>query len=427
LPEVTTATIAPARSTLANGIVVLAKRTRTTPAVTINIAIQAGSVCDPLDAPGAMYLLSKLIDRGTATRSADDIAEALDSRGISLGVTVTRHLFSFFCTCLADDFTDVMSLVGEIIRRPSLPDEQLATRKREVITMLRQDQDNPGVRATEALMELLYPPPHPYGRRAKGTLDVVERLTRDRLAELHASRFAPSEVAIVTVGDVDPSEVSTVVDRVFGDWKTPTPQAAPLSPVVAAASRRRVDIPMMNKAQADIAYGFIAARRNDPDYYACWLMNHAFGQYSMSGRLGDSIRERQGMAYYAYSTLDANIMEGPLLIRAGVSAANIDRAVASIDQEVSKLVTEGLTQKELDDSRRFLIYAMPRALETNAGIANYLQTAEFFDLGLDYDARVPELLRGVTLDHANAVAKKFLSVDRATLVIAGPYSTPSAG
>jgi len=424
---VTTATLAPARSTLANGIVVLAKRTRTTPAVTINIAIRAGSVCDPLDAPGAMYLLSKLIDRGTATRSADDIAEALDSRGISLGVTVTRHLFSFFCTCLADDFTDVMSLVGEIIRSPSLPDQQLTTRKREVITMLRQDQDNPGVRATEALMELLYPPPHPYGRRSKGTLDVVERLTRDTLADLHASRFAPSETSIVIVGDVDPSEVYTVVDRVFGDWKTPTPQATPLSPVVASASRRRVDIPMMNKAQADIAYGFTTVRRNHPDYYACWLMNHAFGQYSMSGRLGDSIRERQGMAYYAYSTLDANIMEGPLVIRAGVSGKNIDRAVASIDQEISKLVTEGLTQRELDDSRRFLIYAMPRALETNAGIANYLQTAEFFDLGLDYEARVPELLRGVTLDHANAVAKKFLYVDRATLVIAGPYSTPSAG
>jgi zinc protease len=128
------------------------------------------------------------------------------------------------------------------------------------------------------------------------------------------------------------------------------------------------------------------------------------------------------MAYYAYSQLDANIMEGPLLIRAGVSAANIDRAVASIDEEVRKLTADGLTQKELDDSRRFLIYAMPRALETNAGIANYLQTAEFFGLGLDYDARVPDLLRTVTLEQANAVAKKYLSVDRASIVIAGPYS-----
>ena len=106
----------PSRTTLANGVAVLTKRTTTTPAVTINIAIRAGSVCDPADAPGAMYLLSKVIDRGTTTRSADEIAEALDGRGISLGVSVTRHLFSFICTCLADDFDDVLALLGDIIQ-----------------------------------------------------------------------------------------------------------------------------------------------------------------------------------------------------------------------------------------------------------------------------------------------------------------------
>jgi zinc protease len=412
--------LAPARSVLPNGAVLLSRRTRAAPSVTINIAIRAGSICDPADATGAMYLLSRVIDRGTTTRSADDIAEALDSRGISLGVTVARHLFSLICTCLADDFADVMTLLAELVQAPTLPEAELATRKGEVITSLRQDEDNPGVRATESLMELLYPAPHPYGRRTKGTIPIVEGLTRERLVALHTARFAPCETSVVVVGDVDPAEVEDVVARTFGGWAVANPPAPPASPVTAWAARRRVVIPMMNKAQADIAYGFISVARPDPSYYACWLMNHAFGQYSMSGRLGDSIRERQGMAYYVYSTLDANVMAGPLSIRAGVSAANIDRAVTSIDEEVDKLATKGLTQKELDDSRRFLIYAMPRALETNAGIANYLQTTEFFGLGLDFDTRVPDLLNAVTLDEANAVARKILSVDRATVVIAGP-------
>jgi zinc protease len=414
--------LAPARSVLANGAVLLAKRTRTTPSVTINIAVRAGSVCDPADATGAVHLLSKVIDRGTTTRSADDIAEALDSRGISLGVTVTRHLFSLFCTCLSDDFADVLALLADLIQNPTLPDSELAMRKGEVVTGIRQDEDNPGVRATEALMELLYPPPHPYGRRSKGTIPIVEGLTRDRLAALHAARFAPQQTSVVVVGDIDLAEAESVVARSWGEWTTRAPAALPASPAALPAARRRVVIPMMNKAQADIAYGFTTLTRSDPRYYACWLMNHAFGQYSMSGRLGDSIRERQGMAYYVYSSLDANLMEGPLSIRAGVSAANIDRAVASIDEEIDKLVMEGLTQKELDDSRRFLIHAMPRALETNAGIANYLQTAEFFSLGLDFDVRVPELLGAVTLDEANAAARKFLAVDRATVVVAGPVA-----
>jgi zinc protease len=178
---------------------------------------------------------------------------------------------------------------------------------------------------------------------------------------------------------------------------------------------------MMNKAQADVAYGFTTLKRADPSYYGAWLMNHAFGQYSMSGRLGDSIREKQGMAYYVYSSLDANIMEGPMLLRAGVSPENVDRAIASIDEEVGRLVRDGLTQAELDDSRRFLIYAMPRSLETNSSIANFLQNAELYGLGLDYDLRLPDLLRGVTLDDANAVARRFLDPEKATVVIAGPY------
>jgi zinc protease len=192
-----------------------------------------------------------------------------------------------------------------------------------------------------------------------------------------------------------------------------------------ASARRRVVIPMMNKAQADIAYGFTTITRADPAYYAFWLMNVAFGQYALGGRLGDSIRERQGMAYYVSSTLDANVAEGPLTIRAGVGPANVDRAVASIDEEVARLVADGLTQKELDESRQFLIGSMPRALETNAGIANFLQVEEFFGLGLDYDERLPSLLTAVTLDDVHAAARRAMDVDRATVVIAGPYSNDS--
>src|SRR5262252_3155518 len=248
--------LAPSRSVLPNGVVLLSRRTRATPSVTINIALRAGSVCDPADATGAMYLLSKLIDRGTTTRSVDDIAEALDGRGISLGVTVTRHLFSFICTCLADDFADVMALLADLIQRPALPESELITRKGEVVTTLRQDEDNPGVRATEALMELLYPAPHPYGRRSKGTIAIVEELNRHELAALHAARFAPCETSVVVVGDVDPDEAKSAVALVFGGWSANNPPAVPVSSPPVPARRRRLVIPMMNKAQADIAYGF---------------------------------------------------------------------------------------------------------------------------------------------------------------------------
>jgi zinc protease len=412
----------PARTVLDNGAVLIAKQARTTPAVAVSLSLRAGSIADPVGLPGITWLLSRVIDRGTATRSAADIAEDLDSRGITLTIIVTRHLFSLGCHCLAEDFEAVLSLFGDIIMSPSLPEEEIATRKGEVITSIRQDDDNPAIRASEALMELLYPAGHPYGRRTKGSIEGVEQITRERMLQLHGERFAPSALTAAIVGDVEPTRARDAAARVFGSWKKPALPTLSVPPVVAASERRRVVIPMMNKAQADIAYGFTAIARSDPAYYAFWLMNVAFGQYAIGGRLGDSIRERQGMAYYVSSSLDANIAPGPLTIRAGVGPANVDRAVASIDEEVARLVRDGLTARELDESRRYLIGSIPRSLETNAAIANFLQVGEFFGLGLDYDARLPDLLNAVTLEDVHAAARRVLDPDRATVVIAGPYA-----
>ena len=416
--------LAPVRAKLENGAVFLGKHTRTTPAVTISLAMRAGSICDPEDEVGATWLLSRVIDRVTTARSALDIAEELDNRGISLNFAVTRHILSLVCTCLAEDFEPVFSLAGEMLMHPSLPEEEIATRKGEVVTAIRQDEDNPAVRATESLMALLYPDGHPYGRPTKGTIEVVESLTREQLMRLHAARFAPAELTAVIVGDVEVARARDLVERTFGDWRKPRPAPVPLAPPAPLRSRHRLVIPMMNKAQTDIAYGFTTIRRADPAYEALRLMNNVLGQYALGGRLGDSIRERQGMAYYVSSAADPNVVEGPLLVRAGVSPANVDRAVASIDEELTRLVRDGVTAGELDDSRRYLIGSMPRSLETNAAIATFLQNAEFFGLGTDYDLRLPELLRAVTLDEVNGIARRVIDPARAAVVIAGPYQEP---
>jgi zinc protease len=416
--------LAPSRAALANGAVILAKEARATPAVTINLSMRAGSACDPPGGEGTAWLLSRVIDRGTATRPASVIAEELDSRGITVSVNVTRHLTSIVCTCLADDFDAVLTLLGDVVIAPTFPDDEVATRKGEVITAIRQDEDNPAVVASEGLMERLYPGGHPYGRRTKGTVDIVEALTRPALVTAHAANFAPPALIAAIVGDVDAPRMIDSAARVFGSWRHDPPAPWRLPAVARAARRSRTVLPMMNKSQADIAYGFTTIRRDDPDYYACWVMNVAFGQYAIGGRLGDSIRERQGMAYYVSSSLDANVAEGPLAIRAGVSPANVDRAIASIDEEIARLVADGLTARELDESRRYLIGSMPRALETSAAIANFLVNEEFFGLGLDYDRRLPDLIGAVSIDAANAAARRLLDANRATIVVAGPYQEP---
>ncbi len=418
----TTVGLAPVRLRLDNGAVIVTKQSRVTPAVTVHAAVSAGSAFDPPAQAGLAHFVSKTIDRGTASRSADQIAETLDSRGVSLTLSVNRHTLSLVCTCLEEDLEEVLALIADILMHPTFPAAEVATRRGEIVTLIRQDEDSPAAMAAEGLLTLLYGEEHPYGRHLRGTVESVDAIDRDALVAFHRTRFTPEALSLVLVGDVEPGRAAAAATAAFGAWPA-APAGAPFFPPVPRATGRRVQVlPMMNKAQADIAYGFTAIERADPAYYAYWLMNNILGQYAIGGRLGDSIRETQGMAYYVFSGLDANVIPGPFIVRAGVNPANVERAVASIDAELQRMAAEGPTDRELAESRQYLIGSMPRNLETNAGIATFLQTVEFFGLGLDHDLRVPALLEAVTRDQVIAAARALLVPSRAAVVVAGPYA-----
>jgi zinc protease len=415
-----TSGLTPVREVLPNGTVVIVQETAFSPAVTINLAFRAGSLDEPDDLTGLASFLGRTIDRGTTTRSAAVIAEALDDRGVALKATTNRHVLTLSCTCLVEDFQDVLAVVADVARNPSFPQEEIDKRRAETITAIRQDEDNTGIRAAEALQALLYGSTHPYGRPAKGTIDSVERFRREDLAAHHAARFAPSTLSVAIVGDVHARAAAADVHRAFEDWHAAPGPARDVPPVPRHTSRQQATIEMPEKSQSDIAYGFTSISRLDPTYCHHWVMNNILGQFGLGGRLAENIRERQGMAYYAFSAFDPSLGPGPLVIRAGVDPANVERALAAIDAEVGGLGRDGATERELQETKQYLIGSIPRLLETNQSIALFLQTAEFFGLGLDYDRRLPALIKAVTLDDVKAAAASVLQPERACIAIAGP-------
>jgi zinc protease len=412
--------LSPVRHVLPNGVVVIVQETAFSPAVTITMGFRAGSVNEPDDLAGLAWFLGRVVDRGTTTRTAETIAEALDDRGVALRVVTNRHVVALSCTCLSEDFTDVLTVVADVARHPVFPVDEIEKRRAETINAIRQDMDNPGIRASEALQALLYGPAHPYGRPAKGTIEIVERFRREDLVGYHATRFAPSTLFVVIVGDVRAAEASARVAAAFADWNvTPAPERE-VPYVPRHTTRQQVMIEMADKSQCDIAYGFTSISRLDPAYCDHWVMNNILGQFGLGGRLAENIRERQGMAYYAYSSFDPSLGPGPLVIRAGVDPANVERAIGAIDTEVGELGRNGPTERELQETRQYLIGSIPRMLETNQSIATFLQTVEFFGLGLDYDRRLPDLLRAVTLEEVTAAAASVLHPERACVAVAGP-------
>jgi zinc protease len=410
----------PSRVVLENGVTVITKANHTSPTVSIIVSGKAGAYFDPPGKDGAAALCGRVLDRGTVSRPAETIADDLDGRGASLSVVTGRHQTAISATCLADDFAAVLALAADIAQHPAFPDSEVATRRADLVTSIRQEQDDPAPMAVDAFMRALYGT-HPYARKIRGTVEAVETLRRQDLVRCHQKGFQPSITTVVVVGDVDEKVAADSVFAELGEWRgtEATPFAVPDAPKPAA--RTLVAYPMMNKAQADVAYGFAGIRRAESHYHHFSVMNNALGQYAIGGRLGDSIRERQGMAYYVFSSLDAGLGQGPLLIRAGVSAENVEKTIASIDKELNAILNDGFTEKEIDESKRYLVGSLPRQLETNAAIAAFLLNAETYGLGLDYDLRVPALINAVTLDDANFAARRLLDPEVATIAVAGPW------
>ena len=419
----------PKRVTLDNGVTVIAKSNHTTTAVSLVVGIRHGAYADPPDRDGTAALCARVLDRGTMKRSADAIADDLDGRGASLSVAAGRHQMAIAATCLSDDFASVLALAADVARHPRFADAEIETRRDNLITSIRQEEDNPASMAADAFAKALYGT-HPYARKVRGTVASLELIRRQDLVRFHQKGFEPSAITVVVVGDVEEDAAIAAITKQFGDWAAAAKPGSEkpvlkVADAVAPAQRNLVSVPMMNKAQADVVYGFVGIRRSDPDYTAYSVMNNALGQYAIGGRLGDSIRERQGMAYYVMSALDASFGPGPFSIRAGVSAANVEKTIASIDEELKAIISAGFTPKEIEESKSYMIGAIPRQLETNAAIASFLLTVDTFNLGLDYDERLPGLIGAITKESADAAARKLLDPSRATIAVAGPW-TPAA-
>lgn len=416
------AALNPKRIVLDNGITVLAKANHTNPTVSTLVGVKTGAYADPADREGTAALCARVLDRGTVTRSADAIADDLDGRGASLSVITGRHQMALAATCLSGDFQAVLSLVADVARHPRFAEEEISTRRETLITSIRQEEDSPASVAGDAFMKALYGA-HPYARKVRGSVAGIEAVRRQDLVRFHQKGFEPPAITVIVVGDIEESAAVETVSKLFGDWVSSTKETSAIAVPDAPSSKERnlVSVPMMSKSQADVVYGFVGIRRTDPDYQAMSVMNNALGQYAIGGKLGDSIRERQGMAYYVYSSLDATFGQGPFSIRAGVAAANVEKTIASIDTELKAIIDTGFTATEIDESKSYMIGSLPRQLETNAAIASFLLSIETFGLGLDYDERLPKLIGDVTKENADAAARRLLDPARATVAVAGPW------
>jgi zinc protease len=409
------------RRQLAGGAVVLVREHHTHPALTVRGYLPAGVRADPPGRDGLAVLTASMLTRGSAAHTSQELALELDSIGASLGVSSDIEGAGFSARCLSEDAARVLDLLTEVLRGPVFPPDEVEKQRAKLITGIRESKLDTRAEADRAFRAAAYPAGHPHHRPAEGDEETVAAITRDDLVAFHRRRYRPDGLVVAVVGDVEAGRVIDRLARAFDEWHPdPAPETPPVPSAGPAASvqRRRVEIP--GKTQADIVLGVPGFARTSPDYYAGMMTDLILGRLGLMGRLGATVRDEEGLAYYVYSQAQAGFFGGPWAVRAGVNPANVGRATEGILREIEGLQREPVRGDELRDARDYVTGSLALRLETDGGIAQALLELELFDLGLDYLTRFPALIAAVTPEQMGDVARRYLRLDGYTVATAVP-------
>lgn len=406
------------RVQLANGLTLLARRNAAAPVVVLEGMLHAGALLDPAGKTGLASFTAGMLTRGSERYSYDAFNAAIESVGANLSISADTEAASFGLTCLAEDFPSLVEVLADALRRPAFPPAQADLLRRQRMVYLQERDQEPDAVANIRFYDALYRG-HAYGKPAGGYVETVATFTPEDAAAFHAAHYSPDGAVIAVSGDVDPGAAVALLERALGDWRGPAPQPLPAwSP--PGQDSRRLDVPMPDKVQSEVVAGSLAVGRKSPDYYAVRVANTVLGVFGMMGRLGEVVREQQGLAYYAYSTQDVGQATGVWLASAGVNPEDAAQCLASIEAEFARLRDEPVGEAELEDSKAYLCGVVPLTLETNDGIAATLLNMEWYGLGLDYLHHYPQQIAAVTAADVQRVARAYLRPDACVTVVAGP-------
>lgn len=408
------------RKVLPNGMVLLAVANSASPAAHLRCLLSAGAAFDE-GRPGLACLAARLLDAGTKNRSRAEIYEEVDSLGAILSISEARETVSLDVHFLAKDFPRVVEILSDILVSPMFPEEELERRRAALVTSILTDAQDTEAVCENRLNAEIFPSSHPYHHPIKGSEESVRAITRDDVATFSRKFHTPQRSILALSGDLEAGEALARLEAAMSRDGVESERTSVDFPAPDALDEPvRVIASLPDKSQADIGFGHRGLRRSDPDYYPFLVMNHALGRSGTGGRLGTEIREKRGLAYYAYSAFAAGIGAGAFLVRAGVNPARVDAAVECIFSELRRVAAEGVTEAEVEESKQYLIGSLPRRLETPAGIARHLADAERLELGADYTERFPELVGAVSVSDCRRVAGSRLEPDQGALVIVGP-------
>ena len=411
------------RKVLKNGIILDVVENRSVPTVAIRGIAFAGDTAAPAGKPAVPGLTAKMLQRGTKTRTKEQIGALLDNAGATRSYTLGTNETWINANGMARDLPLLIDVIADELKNPAFTAEEFAKAKKEMETDILRLDDSTGSRGIERLTQVVYAENHPY--RSPGRekmLASVTAATESDLRAFHGARFTGAGLILAIVGDVDAAKTIALVEKQLGDIPRGERFSLAKTPRTAAVEKGvREAVTMRGKANMNIIMGSASGlRRNDPDFEAALIANAALGQNALSSRIGRRVRDTEGLSYSLASRFGySDELDGMWYVNVNVAPQNLARAMKSTREEIEKFAKEGLTDAEVESQKSFFAGNYQVGLGSNAGIASALVTAEKFGFGPKYLDEYPARMRAVTKEQANQAMKLHFFPDRLHVIVAG--------
>ncbi|MFQ5971380.1 MAG: M16 family metallopeptidase [Alphaproteobacteria bacterium] len=396
----------------------------TLPIISLQLAFRGGAALDPPGKEGLAEMTSSLIDEGAGDLDSENFQKLLEDLSITLTFDGFIDTFRGRLRTLTRNRDQAFELLRLALNEPRFDEPAVERIRSQILALLARQANDPDRIAGNAFWATVFPD-HPYGRPRRGTPESVAAITIEDMRRFVAERFARDNLIIGVVGDVTAEELATLLDETFGPL--PARSAAVEIGEVTPAAAGEVMVIEHQAPQSTIIFGHSGLKRDDPDYYAAYVLNHILGGGSFTSRLYDEVREKRGLAYSVGSYLSPFDHTAMWMGSAGTANESVGQSVDVIRREWARIHDEGVTAEELEETRTNLTGAYALRFGNSMSIARMLVGIQLEDLGIDYIDRRNSLIEAVTLEDLHRVAARVLDPDALTFVIVGQPEGVGAG
>ena len=403
---------------LSNGAYLMVLEDHRVPSVQFEIImIGAGGYYDPPDIPGLAATTASLMDEGTATRTSEQIAQALDTMAASVNVSAGQgsQIATVTGSALTDQFDAVLALASDILLNPSFPEKEIGLFKVRSRAGLEEQRSDPNFLRQERFSKAVYGD-HPAASVGL-TRESVEKITRDALVAFHKANYVPDHAIIGVSGDITLAEARTKFETALKSWSK---SGKPLPGVTDPPDHGAMKISLVNRpgsVQTAFMLGEQAINRTHPDYDAMIVMNQILG--GSNGRLYRELRERKGYTYGVYSNARLLRYRGDWRAQMDVRTDVTEPSLRDLLAEVNKMRDELVPIEEFRDAQRSLTASFALSLENPAGLLNLYIVRQLYNFPVDYWDKYTDRISAVTPAQVQAVARKYLDPKRLQIVAVG--------